>query len=111
MNVIIEDALGVYSGIQIQNVSNRIEPEKDHIIVYGELVARHDLSVANNYEPEICLNVLDPHGKIIYNTQSTHTGVFWITRRTTFSLKIEELSEKCEWDKIAGIQLSLFWKK
>ena len=49
MKVIIEDALGVYSGIQIQNVSNRIEPEKDHIIVYGELVARHDLSVANYY--------------------------------------------------------------
>lgn len=37
---------------------------KDRIIVYGELVACHDLSVANNYESEICLNVLDPHGKL-----------------------------------------------
>ena len=87
MKVIIEDALGVYSGIQIQNVSNRIEPEKDHIIVYGELVARHDLSVANNYEPEICLNYLQyteyTYGGILDYAQD---NIFTKNRRTEWKM-------------------------
>lgn len=106
MNLSIEDALGLETGVLIQNVRASSD-EDNNMKIFGQMRKREGKYVNLFLEPEIVCDLVDAAGSILYSTVSSHSGCFWASTCTTFEITIpkRELLEFFE------IRLRLVFKK
>jgi len=108
MKLIIEDNLGLDSGILIQNV--KIMEAENKLTIYGQMRRRENKHANLYLEPDIACDLVDLNGAILFSTVSKHHGYFWATTHTTFEIIIENLKQYIV-DQICTINLHLIFQK
>ena len=110
METIVKDPLGRITGIAIpaSNIKLYIEKEFDQIRLYGKMTTNEG-ALGSLEEPEVLCCLTDSAGRILYESLGTHSGCFRKNRETAFSIEIMDVSRKCNWDEITGIELSVIY--
>ena len=106
---IIHDPLGLDSGIKVSSVRSSLDRNRDCILIRGHLSG--DRMVGPDLEPDLQCDVINKKDQICLSGSSTHQGVYSVTKKVTFTLKIEAVSQSIDWDDIAKISLYVIFRK
>lgn len=106
---IIHDPLGLDSGIKVSSVRSSLDRERDCILIRGHLSGSH--MVGPDLEPDLQCDVINKKDQICLSGSSTHQGVYSVTKKVTFTLKIEAVSQSIDWDDIERISLYVIFCK
>lgn len=109
VNLLIEDSLGLNSGILIQNVKTIIEAG-NKLTIYGQMRRRENKHANLYLEPDVACDLVDLNGAVLFNTVSKHHGYFWASTYTTFEIIIENLKQEIV-EQICTINLHLIFQK
>lgn len=71
----------------------------------GEHVAVPDL------EPDIQCDIVNQEEQVCLSAISVHQGIYSVTKRVTFTLKVENVSQSIDWDDITKIHLYVIFHK
>lgn len=106
---IIHDPLGLESGIKISGVRSSLDREHDCILIIGHLSG--DRMIGPDLEPDLQCDVINKNEQICISGTSNHQGVYSVTKKVTFTLKIEAVSQSIDWNDIAKISLYVIFRK
>ena len=79
MNAVIEDPMGLESGIRIDMVKTVTDRKAGRITIRGRMTA------------------------------CRHNGCFWTNRQALWSIEIEDVDERISWDEISMLHLRLIY--
>ena len=100
---IIQDPLGLETGIKITNVRSVLDRDCDRILISGRMYS--DRIVGLDIEPDLQCEIVNAKDQICLSVCSVHQGVFSVTRNVMFTLLIEEVSRSIDWEDIERINL------
>ena len=109
MEDVIEDKLGVKSGVRIESISSVIKREEDRIIIRGNMISNSDIMISPFLEPDVLFNAISKCGKIIYTDVSKHFGLFSISKKASFVIDINNVSEEFNWEDLDYFQLEIIF--
>ena len=104
----IDDPLGLDSGIRVTNVRCVLDRDNDRILISGRMSGNRILGL--DIEPDLQCDILK-NDQVCLSACSVHQGVFAITRRVTFTTKIEAVSERVAWNEINEIFLYVIFRR
>lgn len=108
-NTIIDDPLGLDSGIKVTKVRCVLDRDRDRIMITGRMSG--DRIVGLDLEPDIQCDIINKKDQICLSACSVHQGVFAVTRKVTFTVQIEEVSRVIgDWDEIDRIKLYVIFR-
>lgn len=102
-NPIVFAPLGLCTGIKVTNVRSVLDREGDRIMITGRMAS--DRVVGLDVEPDLQCDALNREDEICLASCSVHQGVFAVTKKVTFMIRVEEVSSYIEWDDIEKISL------
>ena len=102
-NTIIQDPLGLNTGIKVTNVRSVLDRDEDSIMICGRMSG--DRIVGLDSEPDLQCDIVNQKDQICLSACSVHQGVFAVTRKVTFTLQIRSVSKYIDWDDIARLEL------
>ena len=106
---IIHDSLGCDTGIKVTNVRSVLDKERDSIFISGRMSGDH--VVGPDLEPDLQCDIVNKEDQICCSAVSTHQGVYSVTKRVTFTLQVDAVSESIRWDDIARINLYVIFRR
>lgn len=109
MNAVIEDPLGLESGVRIDMVKTVTDRKEDRIVIHGRMAACTRAPALPDVEPEVECAIMDENGSVAGIALSRHNGCFWMNRQALWSIDIEEIRSKIPWEKISMLQLRLIY--
>ena len=109
MNAVIEDPLGLESGVRIDMVKTMTDRKEDRIVIHGRMAACTRAPALPDVEPEVECAIMDENGSVAGIALSRHNGCFWMNRQALWSIDIEEIRSKIPWEKISMLQLRLIY--
>ena len=98
MNAVIEDPMGLESGIRIDMVKTVTDRKAGRITIRG-----------TDIEPEIECAIIDENEAIAEIALSRHNGCFWTNRQALWSIEIEDVDARIPWDEISMLHLRLIY--
>ena len=109
MNAVIEDPLGLESGVRIDMVKTMTDRKEDRIVIHGRMAACTRAPALPDVEPEVECAIMDENGSVAGIALSRHNGCFWMNRQALWSIDIEKIRSKIPWEKISMLQLRLIY--
>lgn len=109
MNAVIEDPLGLESGVRIDMVKTMTDRKEDRIVIHGRMAACTRAPALPDVEPEVECAIMDENGSVAGIALSRHNGCFWMNRQALWSIDIEEIRSKIPWEEISMLQLRLIY--
>ena len=109
MNAVIEDPMGLESGVRIDMVKTMTDRKEDRIVIHGRMAACTRAPALPDVEPEVECAIMDENGSVAGIALSRHNGCFWMNRQALWSIDIEEIRSKIPWEKISMLQLRLIY--
>ena len=109
MNAVIEDPMGLESGVRIDMVKTVMDRKEDRIVIHGRMAACTRAPALPDVEPEVECAIRDENGSVAGIALSRHNGCFWMNRQALWSIDIEEIRSKIPWEEISMLQLRLIY--
>ena len=109
MNAVIEDPMGLESGVRIDMVKTVMERKEDRIVIHGRMIACTRAPALPDVEPEVECAIMDENGSVAGIALSRHNGCFWMNRQALWSIDIPEIRSKIPWEEISMLQLRLIY--
>lgn len=109
MNAVIEDPMGLESGIRIDMVKTVTDRKAGRITIRGRMTACTKSPAVPDIEPEIECAIIDENEAIAEIALSRHNGCFWTNRQALWSIEIEDVDERISWDEISMLHLRLIY--
>ena len=109
MNAVIEDPMGLESGVRIDMVKTMTDRKEDRIVIHGRMAACTRAPALPDVEPEVECAIMDENGSVAGIALSRHNGCFWMNRQALWSIDIEEIRSKIPWEEISMLQLRLIY--
>lgn len=106
---IIQDPMGFETGIKVTNIRSVLDREKDTIVIRGRMTGWQ--VVGPDLEPEIQCDLVNKKEQISLTAVSTHQGVFSVTRKVSFTIELENISQHIEIDEIKRIDLYVIFRR
>lgn len=100
----IEDALGLKTGIGIDNIRVLIDRENDCITITGRMIAGRKDYTSFEFEPEIEADILNSENQVCLFSTSHHTGCFAASKKNSFILQLSPVSKYVSWNEIKKIE-------
>ena len=111
MNAVIEDPMGLESGIRIDMVKTVTDRKAGRITIRGRMTACTKSPAVPDIEPEIECAIIDENDAIAEIALSRHNGCFWTNRQALWSIEIEDVDERIPWEEISMLHLRLIYCK
>ena len=111
MNAVIEDPMGLESGIRIDMVKTVTDRKTGRITIRGRMTACTKSPAVPDIEPEIECAIIDENEAIAEIALSRHNGCFWTNRQALWSIEIEDVDERIPWEDISMLHLRLLYCK
>lgn len=106
VEIVVEDPMGAYSGIQIYGEHVEMKPDEDRIRISGRMRSTSDrLAASLHLEPEIAADLMNSLDEVVVSSSGTHIGEFWATRNTSFALQFEQVSGFLPWQDLKKIKI------
>ena len=106
IEILIEDSMGAYSGIQIYGEHVDLKPEEDQILITGRMRSTSEkLTAALHLEPEITADIVNVWDEVMLSSVGTHIGAFWATRSAPFELELKRVSDRVPWKEIKTVKI------
>ena len=109
MNAVIEDPMGLESGIRIDMVKTVTDRKAGRITIRGRMTACTKSPAVPDIEPEIECAIIDENESIAQIPLSRLNGCFWTNRQALWSIEIEDVDERISWDEISMLHLRLIY--
>ena len=109
MNAVIEDPMGLESGIRIDMVKTVTDRKAGRITIRGRMTACTKSPAVPDIEPEIECAIIDKNEAIAEIALSRHNGCFWTNRQALWSIEIDDVDSKIAWDEISMLHLRLIY--
>lgn len=109
MNAVIEDPMGLESGVRIDMVKTVTDRKEDRIVIHGRMAACTRAPALPDVEPEVECAIMDENGSVAGIALSRHNGCFWMNRQALWSIDIPEIRSKIPWEEISMLQLRLIY--
>ena len=109
MNAVIEDPMGLETGVRIDMVRTVMDRKEDRIVIHGRMAACTRAPALPDVEPEVECAIMDENGSVAGIALSRHNGCFWMHRQALWSIDIEEIRSKIPWEEISMLQLRLIY--
>ena len=109
MNAVIEDPMGLESGIRIDMVKTVTDRKGGRITIRGRMTACTKSPAVPDIEPEIECAIIDSNEAIAEIALSRHNGCFWTNRQALWSIEIEDIDMKIPWEEISMLHLRLIY--
>ena len=109
MNAVIEDPMGLETGVRIDMVKTVMDRKEDRIVIHGRMAACTRAPALPDVEPEVECAIMDENGSVAGIALSRHNGCFWMNRQALWSIEIEEIRSRIPWEKISMLQLRLIY--
>jgi hypothetical protein len=111
MNAVIEDPMGLETGVRIDMVKTVMDRKEDRIVIHGRMAACTRAPALQDVEPEVECAIMDENGSVAGIALSRHNGCFWTNRQALWSIEIEDVDENILWDEISMLHLRLIYCK
>lgn len=107
---IIHDSLGFDTGIKVTDVRSVLDRIRDCILIRGHMSSGEHVAVPD-LEPDIQCDIVNQEEQVCLSAISVHQGIYSVTKRVTFTLKVENVSQSIDWDDITKIHLYVIFHK
>ena len=113
MNAVIEDPMGLESGIRIDMVKTVTDRKAGRILIRGRMTACTKSPAVPDIEPEIecaieCA-IIDFNEAIADIALSRHNGCFWTNRQALWTIEIDDVDAKIPWEEMSMLHLRLIY--
>ena len=111
MNAIVEDPMGLETGIRIDMVRTVLDKTKGSINIHGRMIACTRSAISSDMEPDVECAIIDRDGCVAIVSLSRHNGCFWINRQAMFTILVEDVLSEISWEEISELQLRLVYHR
>lgn len=106
----IEDALGLKTGISIDNVRVLVDRDNDCITITGRMAAGAKYYTSFEFEPEIEADLLNSENQVCLSATSNHEGCVAASQKISFLLRFSSISKYVSWSEIRKIEVYVIFK-
>lgn len=107
---VIEDSLGLISGISILKTRVIYDTEGDWIKITGRLSANTKAYSSWEFEPDIQADIVNKKDQVCVSKASEHEGCFVASQKVSFTIDIQNVTNYISWDEILKIQMYLIYR-